>query len=120
MVGIGPFILQKDTPFASQPPGNLNLCLKMITISRLILPKALIPATTAMGTIAPNGRELALEAGANVFMPNLTPTAFRKLYTLYDDKICTGDDAVMCMSCMKNRIVCAGFEAEMVRGDAKG
>jgi biotin synthase len=120
MVGIGPFIPQKDTPFASQPPGNLNLCLKMIAVSRIVLPKALIPATTAVGTIAPNGRELALEAGANVFMPNLTPTAFRKLYALYDDKICIGDDAVMCMSCMKNRIVCAGFEAEMVRGDAKG
>jgi biotin synthase len=119
MVGIGPFIPQKDTPFASQPPGNLNLCLKMIAVCRLVLPKALIPATTAVGTIAPNGRELALEAGANVFMPNLTPTAFRKLYALYDDKICTGDDAVMCMSCMKNKIVCAGFEAEMVRGDAK-
>ncbi|WP_461256025.1 [FeFe] hydrogenase H-cluster radical SAM maturase HydE [Treponema sp. R80B11-R83G3] len=120
MVGIGPFIPQKDTPFASQPAGNLTLCLKMLAITRLTLPKALIPATTAMGTITPNGRELALEAGANVFMPNLTPTAFRKLYALYDDKICTGDDAVKCMSCMKNRIVCSGFEPQMVRGDAKG
>jgi biotin synthase len=119
MVGIGPFIPQKDTPFAGQPAGNLTLCLKMVALCRLVLPKALIPATTAIGTISPNGRELALEAGANVFMPNLTPTAFRKLYALYDDKICTGDDAVMCISCMKNRIICAGFEAQMVRGDAK-
>jgi biotin synthase len=119
MVGIGPFIPQKDTPFASQPAGNLTLCLKMLAITRLTLPKALIPATTAIGTITPNGRELALEAGANVFMPNLTPTAFRKLYALYDDKICTGDDAVTCISCMKNRIVCSGFVPEMVRGDAK-
>jgi len=119
MVGIGPFIPQKDTPFASQPAGNLTLCLKMVALTRLTLPKALIPATTAIGTITPNGRELALDAGANVFMPNLTPTAFRKLYALYDDKICTGDDAVMCMSCMKNRIVCSGYEPQMVRGDAK-
>jgi len=119
MVGIGPFIPHKDTPFAEQPVGNLNLCLKMIAITRLILPKALMPATTAIGTITSNGRELALEAGANVFMPNLTPTAYRKLYALYDDKICTGDDAVKCISCMKNRIVCSGFTPEMVRGDAK-
>jgi len=119
MVGIGPFIPQKDTPFAAQPRGDINLCLKMIAITRLTLPKALIPATTAMGSIAPNGRELALEAGANVFMPMLTPISVRKLYALYDDKICIGDDAVMCMSCMKNRINGAGFEVEMVRGDAK-
>jgi len=119
MVGIGPFIPQKDTPFATQPRGDINLCLKMIALTRLILPKALIPATTAMGTIAPNGRELALDAGANVFMPMLTPVSVRKLYALYDDKICIGDDAVMCMTCMKNRINSAGFEVEMVRGDAK-
>jgi len=119
MAGIGPFIPQKDTPFADYPAGDLTLCLKMIALTRLVLPKALMPATTAMGTITPNGRELALEAGANVFMPNLTPTAYRKLYALYDDKICTGDDAVICMACMKNRIVCAGFEPQMVRGDAR-
>jgi len=119
MVGIGPFIPQKDTPFADKPRGDINLCLKMIALTRLILPKALIPATTAMGTIAPNGRELALDAGANVFMPMLTPVSVRKLYALYDDKICIGDDAVMCIFCMKNRIKSAGFEVEMVRGDAK-
>jgi len=118
MAGIGPFIPQKDTPFAEQPQGNIILCLKMLALARLVLPKALIPATTAMGTIAPNGRELALDAGANVFMPNLTPTAMRKLYALYDDKICTGDDAVQCLSCMKVRITGSGYTPEMVRGDA--
>jgi len=118
MAGIGPFIPQKDTPFASQPPGNLTLCLKMVALARLALPGALMPATTAIGTIAANGRELALDAGANVFMPNLTPTAKRKLYALYDDKICTGDDAVRCLSCMKARISGSGYTPEMVRGDA--
>ena len=119
MVGIGPFIPQKDTPFADYPPGNIGICLKMLAISRLILPKALIPATTAMGTIAPNGRELALNSGANVVMPNLTPTAMRKLYLLYDDKICIGDDAVKCRFCMDGRILSAGYEPDMSRGDAR-
>jgi len=119
MAGIGPFIPQKDTPFAEYPQGNLTLCLKMLALTRLLLPKALIPATTAMGTVAPNGRELALNAGANVVMPNLTPVAVRKLYALYDDKICTGDDAVKCRFCMDGRILSAGYEPEMVRGDAK-
>jgi len=119
MVGIGPFIPQKDTPFGDSPQGSLDLCLKMLAISRIVLPKALIPATTAMGTIAPDGRELALNAGANVVMPNLTPTAMRKLYALYDDKICIGDDAVKCRFCMDGRILSAGYEPEMVRGDAK-
>ena len=119
MVGIGPFIPQKDTPFCDYPPGNLDTCLKMLAISRLILPKALIPATTAMGTIAPNGRELALNSGANVVMPNLTPVAMRKLYLLYDDKICIGDDAVKCRFCMDGRILSAGYEPDMSRGDAK-
>ena len=119
MVGIGPFIPQKDTPFADQPQGSLCLCLKMLAISRILLPGALIPATTAMGTIAPNGRELALNAGANVVMPNLTPVAVRKLYILYDDKICIDDDAVKCRFCMDGRILSAGYIPEMARGDAK-
>ena len=119
MAGIGPFIPQKDTPFSEYQPGTLSLSLKMVALARLILPKALIPATTAMGTIAPNGRELALKAGANVVMPNLTPTAVRKLYALYDDKICIGDDALKCRFCMDGRIISAGYVPEMARGDAK-
>jgi len=118
MVGIGPFIPHKDTPFCDYPPGSLELCLKMLALIRILLPKALMPATTAMGTIAPNGRELALNSGANVVMPNLTPTAMRKLYALYDDKICIGDDAVKCRFCIEGRIVSAGYVSEMVRGDA--
>jgi biotin synthase len=118
MVGIGPFIPQKDTPFKDMAQGPLELCLKMVALARLVLPKALIPATTAMGTIAPNGRELALNSGANVVMPNLTPVAVRKFYALYDDKICIGDDAVKCRFCMDGRILSAGYVPEMARGDA--
>ena len=120
MVGIGPFIPQKDTPFGSERGGSLELSLKMVALARLILPKALIPATTALGTISPNGREQALNAGANVVMPNLSPTTVRKLYALYDNKICTGDEAAECRFCLEGRIRGAGFTPEMVRGDAAG
>ena len=118
MVGIGPFIPQKDTPFGGERGGSLELSLKMVALARLILPQALIPATTALGTISPTGREQALNAGANVVMPNLSPTTVRKLYALYDNKICTGDEAAECRFCLEGRIRRAGFTPEMVRGDA--
>ena len=118
MVGIGPFIPQGDTPFSAMPRGGLELSLKMVALARLILPKALIPATTALGTIDPQGREQGLMAGANVVMPNLSPKAVRKLYALYDNKICTGDEAAECRMCMEGRIRRFGFEPAMVRGDA--
>jgi biotin synthase len=117
MVGIGPFIPQKDTPFGDMPAGSLDLTLKMVALARIMLPKALIPATTALGTISPEGREQALNAGANVVMPNLSPTAVRRLYALYDNKICTGDEAAECRFCLEGRIRRAGFAPEMVRGD---
>jgi biotin synthase len=118
MVGIGPFIPQGDTPFSAMPRGSLELSLKMVALARLLLPKALIPATTALGTIDPQGREQGLMAGANVVMPNLSPKAVRKLYALYDNKICTGDEAAECRMCMEGRIRRFGFEPAMVRGDA--
>ena len=117
MVGIGPFIPQKDTPFGGEPGGALELSLKMAALARLILPSALIPATTALGTISPTGREQALNAGANVVMPNLSPKSVRKLYALYDNKICTGDEAAECRFCLEKRIRGAGFNPAMVRGD---
>ncbi|MDR2489502.1 MAG: [FeFe] hydrogenase H-cluster radical SAM maturase HydE [Desulfovibrio sp.] len=120
MIGIGPFIPQRDTPFGGEKSGSLALTLKMVALARLILPKALIPATTALGTIASDGREQGLKAGANVVMPNLTPTAARKLYALYDNKICTGDAADTCRYCLAGRIASAGFRPEMSRGDAAG
>jgi biotin synthase len=118
MVGIGPFLPEAETPFADQAGGSLEQTLRMVALSRLLLPKALIPATTALGTISPQGREKALMAGANVVMPNLSPKAVRKLYSLYDNKICTGDEAAECRLCMEGRIRSIGFVPAMVRGDA--
>jgi biotin synthase len=117
MVGIGPFIPASDTPFGGYPRGSLSQTLRMVALSRLLLPDALIPATTALGTIHPSGREMALLAGANVVMPNLSPRPVRKLYALYDNKICTGDEAAECLSCMSARITRSGFIANMGRGD---
>jgi biotin synthase len=118
MVGIGPFIPQSDTPFGAEPGGTMEQTLRMVALSRLLLPSALIPATTALGTIHGQGRENALLAGANVVMPNLSPKSVRKLYALYDNKICTGDEAAECLGCMTGRIKRAGFTPNMCRGDA--
>jgi biotin synthase len=117
MVGIGPFIPQVDTPFGDYPRGSLRQTLRMVALSRLLLPQALIPATTALGTISPTGREKGLMAGANVVMPNLSPKSVRKLYALYDNKICTGDEAAECRLCMEGRIRNFGFVPNMARGD---
>ncbi|MDR3301741.1 MAG: [FeFe] hydrogenase H-cluster radical SAM maturase HydE [Spirochaetaceae bacterium] len=117
MVGIGPFIPQADTPFKDCSQGSLEQTLRMVALTRLLLPKALIPATTALGTINPEGREKALKAGANVIMPNLSPKAVRKLYALYDNKICTGEEAAECRVCVEGRIRRAGFVPSLSRGD---
>jgi biotin synthase len=120
MVGIGPFLPQEDTPFGNYPQGSFEQTLRMVALTRIILPQALIPATTALGTISPLGREKGLMAGANVVMPNLSPGAVRKLYALYDNKICTGDEAAECRLCMEGRIRNFGFEPNMARGDMAG
>jgi biotin synthase len=117
MVGIGPFIPQADTPFGGEAQGGFRQTLRMVALTRLLLPQALIPATTALGTISPTGREKGLMAGANVVMPNLSPKNVRKLYALYDNKICTGDEAAECRLCMEGRIRDFGFEPDMARGD---
>lgn len=117
MVGIGPFISHKDTPFAKFPSGQLELTLLLIGILRLMLPKALIPSTTALGTIHPSGREMGILAGANVVMPNLSPVAVRKKYLLYDNKICTGEEAAECRFCLQNRLQKIGYEIVVDRGD---
>ncbi len=117
MVGIGPFIPHHDTPFADQAAGTLELTLFLLGILRLMLPNALLPATTALGTISPRGRELGLLAGANVVMPNLSPSGVRKKYLLYDNKICTGDEAAECRLCLENRIRSVGYEIAVSRGD---
>lgn len=119
MIGIGPFIPAKGTPFAGYPAGELSLTLRLISIIRLMFPNALIPSTTALGTIHPKGREMGLAAGANVVMPNLSPTSVRKLYSIYDNKICTGDEAAECRRCLENRVLAAGYRIVTDRGDIK-
>ncbi len=118
MVGIGPFIPHHDTPFADQSAGTLELSLFMLGLLRLMLPKALLPATTALGTIYPKGRELGVLAGANVIMPNLSPTEVRKDYLLYDNKICTGDESAQCRRCLENRMAAIGYHVVTARGDS--
>ncbi len=120
MIGIGPFIPQSDTPFAHAPAGTLELTLLCISILRLMFPAALIPATTALGTIAPDGRELGMLAGANVVMPNLSPQRVRGDYALYDHKISSGAEAAECLSLLKERMARIGRQVSMARGDAFG
>ncbi len=117
MIGIGPFIPHQHTPYKDAKAGTLEETLLLISILRLMLPKALIPATTALGTIDPNGRELGILAGANVVMPNLSPVAVRKDYSLYDNKICTGDEAAECRVCLSKRMEGIGYEILTHRGD---
>ena len=110
MIGIGPFIPAENTPFAHEPAGSLALTLRLLAILRLLFPHALLPATTALGTISPDGRELGLRAGANVVMPNLSPTDVREKYKLYAGKICTGEESAQCRACLETRVRAAGYE----------
>lgn len=110
MIGIGPYITHADTPFAEFKSGNVMLTLRLVSILRLMFPYALIPSTTALGTIHPQGRELGLKAGANVVMPNLSPVSVRKLYSLYENKICTGEEADQCRGCLERRVESAGYK----------
>ena len=119
MVGIGPFIPHKNTPFKAYEQGSLDLTLKLLSVIRLMLPNVLLPSTTALGTIHPRGREKGVLAGANVVMPNLSPRNVRKKYLLYDNKICTGDEAAECIVCMKNRMKSIGYKVVVNRGDYK-
>lgn len=118
MIGIGPFIPHQDTPFGQEPAGTLELTLFLIGLLRLMNPKALIPSTTALGTIDPLGREKGIQAGANVVMPNLSPVNVRKMYSLYDNKICTGEEAAECKHCLNQRMKSIGYEIVVDRGDS--
>lgn len=119
MCGIGPFIPHKDTPFKDYPAGTLELTCYLLSIIRLIYPPVLLPATTALGTINPIGREMGILAGANVVMPNLSPVKVRKKYELYDNKICTGEESAQCKDCLNNRMRKIGYEIVSSRGDIK-
>lgn len=117
MVGIGPFVPHHDTRFAGMDTPTADFTLVLLSLLRLMLPKVLLPATTALGTVDPLGREKGLKAGANVVMPNLSPVTHRKEYMLYDNKICTGEEAAECLQCLSRRIASAGFTPDFSRGD---
>lgn len=120
MVGIGPFIPHHETPFAGESAGSVEQTLRLLAIVRLILPKVLLPATTALGTLKQNGREQGILAGANVVMPNLSPENVRDKYLLYDNKLCTGTEAAEGLEKLKRSVVNIGYEVVVGRGDHAG
>ena len=117
MIGIGPFIPHKDTPFADMPAGSYELTLFILSLCRIMLPHVLLPATTALGTIRPGGREQGVLAGANVIMPNLSPDEVKKKYMLYDNKICTDESSDKCVRCIDLRLERIGYRPVSARGD---
>lgn len=119
MIGIGPYLTHEQTPFADKENGSMELTLRLIAVLRLMFPYALLPSTTALGTIHPKGRELGLKAGANVVMPNLSPVNVRKLYELYENKICTGEEAAQCRGCLEQRVENAGYKIVTDIGNVK-
>lgn len=120
MVGIGPFIPHQDTPFAEKAQGSLELTLFLLSLLRLMQPDLLLPATTALATIHPRGRELGIQAGANVVMPNLSPAGVRDKYSLYDGKACTGGEAAEGREDLARRMKSIGYRLVVDRGDHKG
>lgn len=117
MVGIGPFIPHHDTEYAREPAGSLQMTLRLLSITRLLLPEVLLPATTALGTIDPLGREKGLLFGANVIMPNLSPKDVRGKYLLYDNKLGAGDEAAESVRDMCLRVSKVGYRVVEARGD---
>ena len=128
MIGIGPYLRHADTPFGRSSAAcaqgldkeeKLQLTLRLLAVLRIMFPYALIPSTTALGTIDSKGRELGLKAGANVVMPNLSPAEVREQYELYDNKICTGEESAQCRSCLELRVMSAGYRIVTDIGDVK-
>lgn len=117
MVGIGPYLCHSDTELAGNDSGTLTETLIMVALTRLVLPKALLPATTALGSLDKIGREKALKVGANVMMPNISPTENREKYEIYQNKICTDDTSDQCRNCIESRIVGVGHEIDLGVGD---
>lgn len=120
MIGIGPYITQDDTPFAGKPSGSLNLTLMLLAIFRLMFPQALIPSTTALATIASDGRERGILAGANVVMPNLSPQDARTKYALYNGKQAAGAEAAEGLRALEKRLNAIGYRISYDRGDYPG
>lgn len=108
MIGLGPFIPNEDTPLGNEQGGTFELSLKVLAITRLLMPNINIPATTAMETLNPQARIIALQSGANVVMPNATEGEYRRLYMLYPGKICVDEDPQQCWYCMNGKIASIG------------
>lgn len=119
MCGIGPFIPHKDTAFRDEPAGTVELTCYLLSILRLIQPNLLLPATTALGTIDPTGREKGILSGANVVMPNLSPANVREKYMLYDNKLSSGAEAAQNLQDLKDRMAVIGYEVVIDRGDIR-
>lgn len=117
MCGIGPFIPAAGTPFENEPPGTAEQTVYLLSLLRLTQPNLLLPSTTALGTVDPDGREMGILAGANVVMPNLSPVAVRNKYSLYDNKICTGEESAQCAVCLERRMNSIGYRIVSSRGD---
>lgn len=119
MIGIGPYIVHKETPFAEYESGSVEMTVRLVAILRHMFPYALIPSTTALGTLHPEGREMGLRAGANVVMPNLSPQRYRKLYDLYENKISTGEEAAQSRALLEKRVKNAGYRVVTAVGNVK-
>lgn len=118
MIGLGPFLPHKQTPFAGKPAGSLQLTLRLLAILRLMHPEALIPSTTALATLHPEGRLRGILAGCNVVMPNLSPLEQRKKYELYNDKAALGAEAAEGLSLLADQLASIGYELSYERGDS--
>lgn len=120
MIGIGPFLPHSDTPFRDMKQGSYSMTLKLIAILRLMFPYALLPSTTALATISPNGRSEGILAGANVVMPNLSPTDVRKLYSLYNNKASFGNEAAEAKEQLCKEMQLIGYEVVTDIGNVRG
>lgn len=118
MCGVGPFLPQKDTPLGTHPPGSAAMTCRMYALMRLMIPGLLIPATTALGSLVPGGRETGIRWGANVVMPNLSPLHQRKKYALYDHKLATGTESAQNLQDLRASMAAIGYEVTVARGDS--
>lgn len=119
MIGIGPFIAHSETPLKGFENGSVELTLRLMAILRLMFPYALIPSTTALGTLSADGRERGLKAGANVVMPNLSPKAVRRFYEIYENKLATGEEAAQSLESLKKKVAAAGYRVVISPGHVK-
>jgi biotin synthase len=119
MIGIGPFIPAAGTPFANEPAGSVTTTVNIISLLRLRHPDALIPATTALASLHPEGRRLAIQAGANVVMPNLTPATLRSKYSIYNNKASTGCESAEAIEKLEKELNSIGYHIDYSRGDHK-